>query len=131
MDRSVSRRRPAIPAGIRECNQDVNDAGRDWVYAYWDRGEVLLYVGLSNNAFARANTHRSQSKWWRFVTAGTAWQVNLRESDEIEQDLIRDLRPMFNTQHAYGDWRTRVEYCARRDAWDLVDHIIDDFHTSD
>jgi hypothetical protein len=125
------RGKPPVPKSIRQC--DALDTGDDldkyWVYAYWGRDGELLYIGISNDPAHRANGHRGGSRWWRFVASGDAWLVDLHKVERLERDMIVDFDPLFNIEHSRGDWQDMVEYCARREAWDLVDEIIDMFWT--
>lgn len=120
---------PRIPAAIRHCEALPNVEGqdKDWVYAYYDRDGDLLYIGVSNDPAKRASGHRSGSKWWRFVADGEAIQFDLSISGRIEREAIDILEPTFNIHYSTSSSREIVEYCARREAWDLVDYYLDAF----
>ncbi|HEY9416311.1 MAG TPA: hypothetical protein VIQ30_16255 [Pseudonocardia sp.] len=114
---------PPIPASIRRCSQWHPD--HLWLYAYWDRDGVLLYVGIGTNALARAQHHRRSARWWRFVATGHAWLHLDADAEQSEFDLIVNCKPLFNITHARGSGRPTLEYCARREAWDQVDGLLD------
>lgn len=120
--------KPPVPAAIRAtAGQYVDQAGKDWVYAYWDRDGELLYIGVSNNAAHRASRHRGESRWWRFVATGAVWLFDLSASGEAEIEMIEIFDPVFNIKHSLGSSKYVVEYCARYEAWDLVDYYLDAF----
>lgn len=114
---------PAIPEPIRRCSQWHPD--HLWLYAYWDRNATLLYVGIGTEALRRAQHHRRSARWWRFVATGRAWLHLDADAERSEVDLIANCRPLFNLAHARGSERRTLEYCARHEAWDLVDELID------
>lgn len=122
---------PPIPSAVRRCERLTYESGKDWIYAYYDRDGELLYVGVSNYPPNRANSHRAVSKWWRFVAAGEVVLLDLAKSGRIEQEAIECLDPVFNIEHSLGSSRDVVEYCARREAWDLVDYYLDAFGLDD
>lgn len=86
---------------------------------------MLLYIGISNNPAQRAHGHRSRSRWWRFVARGDAERIPIRESERTERHLIRVLQPLFNVTHAGASSVPLIEYCARREAWEIVDDELD------
>ena len=114
---------PAIPGPIRRCNHWHPD--HLWLYAYWDRDDILLYVGIGTNALRRAQHHRRSARWWRFVATGRAWLHLDADTEQSEFDLIVNCKPLFNITHARGSGRPTLEYCARHEAWDQVDELID------
>lgn len=95
-----------------------------WLYRYYDRAKVLLYVGIASDVGRRAVEHATGSRWWRFVESADARWMARVYARPCEQRLIRLLRPVFNVAHARPSARqAAVEYCAHREAWDLVDEM--------
>lgn len=113
---------PTVPVAVDSAARQ--ESGLDWIYRYWDRDGVLLYVGISFDARRRAKDHRRGSPWWRFVARGTAQSCAATDSLTTEAALIRAERPIFNNKHSQVPWPVTVEYCARREAWDLVDRYL-------
>lgn len=121
MTREKTRGKPRVPAAIRACGRAPE--GFDWVYSYYDREGDLLYVGITTDAVSRAYNHRS-SKWWRFVATGEAFLAPVTSSGYTEYRQIRERAPLFNVAHSIIDEDWAAEYCARREAWDLVDEYL-------
>lgn len=81
------------------------------VYRYYDRNNVLLYVGITNRGVTRNSEHDMTKSWWSFVVRQEVEHYPHRQAAlEREKHLIRKYRPPFNTQHN-PDWEiTRAIY---------------------
>jgi len=97
----------------------------DWLYAYYDRDGVLLYVGLAFNPGQRAEGHRRSSRWWRFVASVQVGLIPADKARHIERRFISIDKPLFNVQNAHYSPLPTVLYAARREAWDIVDDTLD------
>lgn len=115
--------RPAIPPVIRQCPRAKEHM--DWLYSYYARDGELLYIGVAIDPAERANNHRQASKWWRFVNAAAVEAVPLSQSGECERDFIYLFTPLFNGMYRTYGYDEVIEFCARRQAWDLVDDYAD------
>lgn len=86
-------------------------AGQPWgrgeplyLYRWYDRSGVLLYVGVTNYASARRGAHRSVS-WWCMPTHQPVYDAPSFTSDRelasrIELGIIRAEEPVFNRRGA-------------------------------
>lgn len=97
----------------------------DWLYTYYARGGELLYLGVAIDPLSRARNHRNASKWWKFVTDAEVTAVPLSQSGECERDFIHLFTPLFNGMYRTYGYQEVIEFCARHEAWDLVDDYID------
>jgi hypothetical protein len=97
----------------------------DWMYAYFSRDGELLYIGLAVDPAHRATGHRSSSKWWRWVAYAEVYAFPAKVSGREEQIAIHMLEPLFNAQYRTYGYEEVIEFCARQEAWDLVDDYTD------
>lgn len=69
------------------------------VYRYYDRNDLLLYVGITRRGIAR-NIEHSSKEWWPFVVRQEVEHYPHRDgAAQHEKHLIRKFRPPFNKQH--------------------------------
>lgn len=71
------------------------------LYRFFDRTDVLLYVGITMNLPQRMANHRRDKPWWTLVDHITIEHFNTR--DEVlaaERNAIHDEQPLYNTRHA-------------------------------
>lgn len=111
-----------IPLAIRTCDPSATGT---WVYVYWDRDGVLLYVGITVDPKARAVWHRWCAPWWRFVATADLWLRTDAGARSLERDLIRTFEPLFNVTHSWVPYESTIEYLAHREAWPLVDSYLE------
>jgi hypothetical protein len=62
---------------------------------------VLLYVGITNNLLYRLKQHLSEKDWAPSV-GSIEWEIHMsrQEALDSEEKHIKQLKPLFNTQHA-------------------------------
>ena len=78
--------------------------GKRWDEKYVDSGIqeiVLLYVGITNNLLYRLKQHLSEKDWAPSVGC-IEWEIHMsrQEALDSEERHIKQLKPLFNTQHA-------------------------------
>lgn len=70
------------------------------VYKYFDRNNILIYVGITAARVTRQQQHNASKAWWPFVSHQEVEHFQSRdEARERERALIVKHRPPFNTQH--------------------------------
>ena len=97
--------------------------GNDALYRYFDRGEVLLYIGKSGVLATRSAAHIRRSQWMQFAARSTIERFGTPEEvGTAEREAIEAEHPIFNVQ--YNDTpeaRTRlVAYLTEAGRPDLV-----------
>jgi len=71
------------------------------VYLHYDADDVLLYVGITETPNTRGRRHVYQSVWLQFAARGEfVWCDSREEAHQLERQMIRELRPVFNRTHA-------------------------------
>jgi hypothetical protein len=97
------------------------------LYRLYDAEWVLLYVGISRNAFYRFRQH-SRRPWWPLVDWVQIFTYRDRFTAEVlEAAAIRDESPLYNIDR--GTWTARSAYGMVPDlAWSEVDYF--DEHVS-
>lgn len=76
------------------------DLGTEVLYRVYDQRDELLYIGISNNIFARLGLHCRESAWWGQATRYTyAVYPDRRSVRRAKCKAIRDEHPKHNTQH--------------------------------
>lgn len=76
------------------------------LYRWFDSGGVLLYVGISTNAYTRAKQHAAQSAWWPEAHTMTLEVFTTREAVRQAEILaIKAEKPKYNVQHTDRDRR--------------------------
>lgn len=74
--------------------------GQTSVYRYYDRNNLLLYVGITSRGIARNFEHNATKAWWQFVDQQRVDHYSTRDAARAaERQLIRQYRPPFNVQH--------------------------------
>lgn len=67
------------------------------LYRMFDRDNVLLYVGLTNNPKGRFRTHSKTQEWWREVANITVQTFDSRKHlAAAEFTAIKDEKPLYN-----------------------------------
>ena len=67
------------------------------LYRFFDKNDVLLYVGISINAYNRAKQHQADKEWWPDVTQITLEKHPDRQSVELrEKQVIAAESPLYN-----------------------------------
>lgn len=70
------------------------------VYKYYDRANILIYVGITNGGILRNRQHNDSNEWWKFVAKQEVEHFKSRGlAHEREVVLIEQFRPPFNKQH--------------------------------
>jgi len=66
------------------------------LYKFWNK-DILLYVGISLNVFARLSQHRRDKEWWDEVTEITVKHYDTREEAlDAEAKSIKTDGPKYN-----------------------------------
>lgn len=90
------------------------------VYLYYDKNDVLLYVGITSRATKRQQEHNTDKEWWQYVAKQAIEHFASRpEALARESELIRQFRPPFNKQQNPDHEAMREMYMAYR-AGDLT-----------
>lgn len=102
----------------REPRADETDLGSPTsVYRYYDRHDLLIYVGITARGVTRNREHNSRAAWWPYVVRQEVEHYDTRTlAEEREKALILEFRPPFNTQHNPDSHLTRAAYLAWVDA---------------
>ncbi len=67
------------------------------LYRFFDDKSVLLYVGISINAYNRAKQHKADKEWWPDVVQITLEKHPDRQSVELrEKQVIAAESPLYN-----------------------------------
>lgn len=70
------------------------------VYLYFDRGNLLLYVGITSRGPMRQHEHNTDKDWWTYVVRQQVEHYPTRaEALQRERELIELLSPPFNSKH--------------------------------
>jgi predicted GIY-YIG superfamily endonuclease len=77
------------------------------VYRAYNRQGRLLYVGMTGNLYRRMQTHRKESKWWRYCRCVVERHFDSRQAAAVaERAAIREEHPIFNRQFAVVTYRS-------------------------
>lgn len=88
------------------------------LYLYFDKHDILIYVGITGRGLSRNSEHATKS-WWPYVCRQEVRHFDSREAaSAAERQLIRKHCPPFNTQHNPASERVRVAYLAFREGQD-------------
>lgn len=67
------------------------------LYRFYDAANVLLYIGISRNLYARWGQHEADKTWWPLVVTRTVVMYPSRpEAEEAEGVAIRAENPVHN-----------------------------------
>ncbi|MGW4720897.1 hypothetical protein [Nocardia sp. NPDC004260] len=81
------------------------------LYLYYDKFDVLLYVGITSRGIRRNHEHNADKEWWRYVSRQEVRHLPSRdEARRLERELIIRLRPPFNRQHNPGHEELAAAY---------------------
>lgn len=81
------------------------------LYFYYDRNDLLLYVGITKRGISRNFEHNSTQEWWPFVARQEVEHHPTREgAAAAEKNLIKQMRPVFNKQHNPAHHELREAY---------------------
>jgi len=68
-----------------------------YTYIAYGRGDVVLYVGQTNQPIARLRAHSKSSLWWpKVYRVALNIHETRRDGLQAEYRLIRELRPKYN-----------------------------------
>lgn len=102
-------------------NASIDESGdATSVYKYFDKGGILLYVGITGAGILRQRQHNQSKEWWKFVSRQLVEHFDSRSlAHEREVALIKRFNPPFNKQH------NKQHAAARRYYLDLVEGRVD------
>ena len=82
-------------------NTDINESGDTTsVYKYFDKGGILLYVGITGAGVLRQRQHNQSKEWWKFVSRQLVEHFKSRSTaHKREVALIQQFNPPFNKQY--------------------------------
>jgi hypothetical protein len=70
------------------------------VYLYYDKYDVLIYVGITRRGIRRQGEHNATKEWWPLVARQGVEHFATREDALVrERSLIEAHTPPFNKQH--------------------------------
>lgn len=73
------------------------------LYRFYDKGGVLLYVGITSVGPSRWSEHRRNRPWWHESKSATIEHFATREEAEAaERHAIRTEMPLYNKVHSTG-----------------------------
>lgn len=81
---------------------------RCFLYRYFDKDDILLYVGISDRPDWRDSSHRHTAKWYGMVVRMEHQIFSTRaEAKAAESQAIVEEAPLYNRAEnlAYQDWR--------------------------
>lgn len=77
------------------------------LYRFFDRSDVLLYVGITADLPTRMKNHRKGKPWWTHIHNITVEHFDTRqEALDAERKAIREEKPLHNDQHNPHVWVT-------------------------
>ena len=75
----------------------MTSSGPQHLYRWFNSDDLLLYVGISVNAYTRAKHHQKNAEWWPEASKMTLEVYPDRHSvEEAEKKAIRDEKPKYN-----------------------------------
>jgi hypothetical protein len=97
-----------------------NQSSATSVYKYYDRYNVLIYVGITNQGSGRNRQHNHDKDWWDLVAQQEIEHfLDRDDARRREEALIRQFRPPFNRQHNKDHAIVRAAYHALSEAADI------------
>lgn len=89
------------------------------LYRCYDELGRLLYVGITNAGAGRWIKHGHESAWWELTRRIDLEHYPTRaDACAAERQIIRELQPMHNTQHAdYGKHSAGTDGCVGQMRW--------------
>lgn len=70
------------------------------LYRFYDRSDVLLYVGITMDLPKRLKAHRKEKPWWLEISSITVEPHESRAAAlDAEAEAIRSEKPLYNTTH--------------------------------
>lgn len=89
--------------------------GKTSLYLYYDRNDLLLYVGITARGVSRNREHNATKEWWPFVARQEVEHYPSRSAAlAAERSAIRAFHPPFNIQHNPGHELARDAYLSLR-----------------
>lgn len=83
------------------------------LYRIYDEQVRLLYIGISDNALYRTQTHSVRSPWWPMAATWSVEDIGDRGAAEwAEFEAVRDEGPLYNAN--YNEWFKGSASDARR-----------------
>jgi len=87
------------------------------LYRFYDGGDRLLYVGITNNPAARFKQHEHSKDWWDQVASITLEQhASRQELMDAERAAIIAERPAYNVAHSVTNPRRKRHLHGRQTA---------------
>ena len=87
-------------SGSEETEVDVSDVAPTTVYKFYGEDDELLYIGITGTGLRRIGQHRRNAEFWSKSTRIELEHFDTRtDALDRERELIRSLKPPFNTIH--------------------------------
>ena len=97
------------------------------LYRFYDEKDNLLYIGISNSFYSRANQHNKNSEWFHKASYATLEHYDTREEvEEAEKEAIRTEHPIHNKMHSLRNEKPRDHF---ESFWDITQHHSDEWHS--
>lgn len=88
------------PESTRTPGANVADSHPTSLYWYYDKNELLLYVGITGRGMSRNSEHNKSKPWWEFVAHQKVEHFDSRHKAlAAEKRAIQTYMPPFNVQH--------------------------------
>lgn len=104
------------------------------LYRFFDRSDVLLYVGITADLPARIKNHSKGKPWWTQIHNITVEHFDTRQDAlDAERKSIREEKPLHNAQHNPHVWVTdlpdpkKIDGKWITDNWGKVNPCIRDY----
>lgn len=102
--------------------------GRTAIYKLYDRYNVLIYVGITNNPPVRWEQHASVQPWWHEVVLREVEWLDTREVAEVaEARAISRHRPKYNIDWGQPERGSVTPHGKLRKGWTPPQELLDMF----
>lgn len=106
--------------------------GRTAVYRLYDRGDALIYVGISNLPQQRWKHHAAMQPWWpEVVVREIEWYETRAEAERAEDRCISAVRPRYNVKPGEPERGKPESSGRRRPGWVPTPELLDLFKRLD
>jgi predicted GIY-YIG superfamily endonuclease len=93
------------------------DTHRQTLYRFFDSGNQLLYVGISNNWITRLNQHYKHSEWFSDVVSATFQHFETREEVEAAEKLAIQTEGAIHNKAFNPNFESPFEHFQKIKSW--------------